>query len=283
MDEAIESLQADIQQNKEQMSTLIQSQTETLTTSINNFKSYVANELTKVKTSVTDLETKVNINIEDITLNSQKIDLNSETLATLKDDNKNLLDKIKTLEKELAAQTDREMRCTLSFRGVYEEENENYYKTPKVLANLLHKMESKSRNNNKMTYTKILEAIDRAHRSSMKAITNDANQENLEDDAARQPRPPRPIYVKFTSWKVSDYLKTIVINYNKNLLAKGKNPSVFVDNLFSSHTNARRKNAFKKLKSLKDSGLQAKMYVKYPATVAVKNNETGKYVDHTVF
>ena len=94
---------------------------------------------------------------------------------------------------------------------------------------------------------------------------------------------PRPIHVKFTNWKDAEYFKSVIISYNKKLLSRGKKPSVFVDNMYSDFTNQRRKLAWNERKSLKDSGLKAPMYIKYPATLMVKNNETGKFQEHSVF
>ena len=181
------------------------------------------------------------------------------------------------------------MRSTLSFRGVYEDGKESYQKTPKVLANLLSKMESKINKSQreKMTYHAILEVIDRAHRSSP-IMTEDDNNGNVGNNGRNGNNRegeagPRPIFVKFTTWKMAEYMKSVVITYNKNLISKGKSPSVFVDNMYSKHTNERRKTAYKELKSLRDSGLHVKMFIKYPATLMVMNNETGKYVEHSTF
>lgn len=260
---------------KNELSELINNKCDTINENINSFKTYVARELSKLKSTVEDIDGRVDDAEQVISSNLQKIE---EQTYSLEQTKTMVLDKISNLEKDLASQIDRGMRSTLTFRGVIESQNESYQKTPKVLANLLSKMDSSK---NKLSYSEILDSIDRAHRS--RQSTNHDNHETSNNDNAQQTNQPRPIHVKFTTWKDSEYFKSVVITHNKKLLSKGKKPSVFVDNMYSDFTNNRRKKAWAERKSLRDSGLKAPMYVKYPATLMVKNNETGKYIEHSLF
>ena len=243
---------------------------------ISSFKVHVANELIKLKNAAEDAEERICVAEEGIAGNLQKIEKQAETLKSTE---ATLLKQINKLKNELASQTDRGMRSTLTFRGIIESQNnENYQKTPKVLANLLSKIDTSVNGRNKMSYSEILDTIDRAHRSKPSDELEPVN-----NGDATNNKTPRPIHVKFVTWRDSEYFKSIVIKYNKSLLSKGKNPTVFVDNMFSEHTNARRKEAWNKHKELKNEGLEAPMFIRYPATLMVKNPNTGKYFEHSIF
>ena len=156
---------------------------------------YVANELSKLKSSVEDAEDWISVIKDGIAKNLLKID-NQEN--DLKSTENILLDQITDLKNDLASQTDRGMRSTLTFRGIYESNtNESYQKTPKVLAKVLSKMDATVNTWNKMSYSEVLDSIDRAHRS--KSTINYETERN--NNTEQQKDAPRPIHVKFVTWQ----------------------------------------------------------------------------------
>ena len=269
---------------KNELSSIVSQECQKINNNISSFKTYVGNELSKIKQTVEDMDKRLVKSEEVISNSCERIKALEESTTTnltkidevtnsLESTEASLLKQISNLKQEIASQTDRGMRCTLTFRGIAESDKEGYLKTPKILANQLAHMEAEVRGRNRLTYSDILDSIDRAHRSKKKN----------EVETPTHQKTPRPIHVKFVTWKDSDYLKSTVIRYNKSLLSKGMEPTVFVDNMYSDHTNERRKRAWDKLKILRNEGVKAPMYVKYPATLVIKNENTGKYEDHTIF
>ena len=135
-------------------------------------------------------------------------------------------------------------------------------KTSKTLATYLSKI------NKSKKYQDIIKDIDRAHRSKKQS-------EEKKDE-------PRPIFVKFTSWKNAQLYKSFVVKNNKYLKSKGKSVTVFVDQMYSQNVSERRKQAFEARKKLREEGENTKTFVKYPATL-MKQNAEGKFIIHTVF
>ena len=278
-----QTLKTEMKNIKDELSQLIQTQTSTLNNTINEFKAYIGNELNKVKQNVEDLSDRVKTAEQNITDNTSSIERAEQVIkansTSIEQTHQTLQNRITELENKLSSQVDRSLRCTLTFRGVFEEENENYNKTPKILANALSKMDPS--NKHKWSYQKILDCIDRAHRGNRK--TTDVPPNSNPEPHQQPTRNPRPIFVKFSTWKAAEYLKSLVIRHNKNLLAKNRNPSIFVDNMFSKRTNFRRKLAYDKMKSLQESGVTLKMHINYPAVLMIMNNETKTFIEHSSF
>ena len=160
------------------------------------------------------------------------------------------------------------MRSTLIFKGVPEENNEGYEKyekTSSILANLISTCSEGSISVNEVTQN-----IDRAHRSSIKANTNEYENANDEDGSSKKTNKPRHIFVKFVTWKSAMlYQKTIA-----TCTTKGK---VFVEQMHSQNVTKRRNEALLERKELISGGSKDKMFVAYPAKLMSKSPNELKY------
>lgn len=149
---------------KNELSSIFSQECEKINNNISSFKTYVGNELSKIKHSVEDMDKRLTVSEQGIHVSGDRItaleDSNVSNLSkidelsnTLESTEKSLLTQISELKHELASQTDRGVRSTLTFRGITESDGEGYQKTPKILANQLAHMEEVVRGSNRLTCT----------------------------------------------------------------------------------------------------------------------------------
>ena len=178
--------------------------------------------------------------------------------------------KTSLLEASHDDQTNRNMRTTLVIRNLPEDTDKTMNKTTKILAKFLANIDI-DENNTIGTYGK---QIERAHLSN----PTPTNDESSNHDG------PRPIFVRFQSWKDSEKCKRLIVNYNKSINEINNNPSntkIYVDQLYSKPVQLRRKKAFEERKKLRENQKDTPMFVKDPADLMIKVN--GKYTCHKKF
>uniref|UniRef100_A0A7M6DNF6 Uncharacterized protein n=1 Tax=Clytia hemisphaerica TaxID=252671 RepID=A0A7M6DNF6_9CNID len=232
---------------------------ELIDTNISEFRQYVGNEISKLKTKTNDNENKITI-LETTTdhLKADILNLSKKlsSLSTEKD----------RLEQTLDDQINRNLRKTLIFLGIKEEENEKCSKTASKLATFLSNID------NKVNYDDVMTDIDRAHRPA--GNRNDRNNNNNKD---------RPIFVQFTSWKSAEYYFDSLVQHNRSLKRNNTSTEVYVDHMYSPKVTARRKIASNLRKEIQERGDNAKMYVKYPAILMKYDTQAKKYLPFQEF
>ena len=177
-----------------------------------------------------------------------KVERLEETCRLLKVQN----EKMKTdLEKEdyslaerLEDKTNPQLRKTLIFTNVAEEDGEDvdkYKKTSQIIAKKIKEV-----SNGAMTEEAALQAIKRCHRGHKKKFGSG----------------PRPIYAAVTDWRLSEKIK-------EYFLSRSNSSGVYVDQMYGPRTTMRRQQALKLRKELKSSGRIVKGYVAFPARLMV--------------
>ena len=152
---------------------------------------------------------------------------------------------IKSLESKLEDSVNRHMRKTLVVKGVKELENESWKMTESVLAKTISLA-----TNGDVDESEAANMIERAHRSKPN----------------RQKKGRRDIFVKFYSWKDSEYIKEQFARKN----FKDRQFKTYCEQKYGPLTTARRNEALKARKELKLSGEIARGYVAFPAKLMVK-------------
>ena len=161
--------------------------------------------------------------------------------------NDELKKQVKLLKNDLSAQTDRGMRKTLIINGIPEVEGtfESWSVTAKALAEFLGETSKKG-----CDYYE--QYIERAHRCPKKPGKTG----------------PRPIFVCFTDWRVSEDIKFILRTV----------PNVFAVQMYSAETSSRVETALELRRTLRaGEGKGWKMFVAYPARLMIKKETDEKY------
>ena len=152
---------------------------------------------------------------------------------------------IKSLESKLEDSVNRHMRKTLVVKGVKELDNESWKMTESVLAKTISQA-----TNGDVDEKEAAGMIERAHRSKPN----------------RQKKGRRDIFVKFYSWKDSEYVKEQFARKN----IKDRQFKTYCEQKYGPLTTARRNEALKARKELKSNGEIARGYVAFPAKLMVK-------------
>ena len=185
-------------------------------------------------------------NEEKINIISKKTDVLQAKLNETESANQILTD-------QLDDQINRNLRCTLIFKGIMENEHETSYEaTASILANTIAKIDPT------LLPEDIIKNIDRAHRTAKNKNRNTVNSG------------PRPIIAKFLSWKYSqDIIKRIIQNNRSSTENK-----VFVTQMYSPRVTARINEALKYRKEILKHDNTKSMYVAYPAKLMGKDKGT---------
>ena len=171
--------------------------------------------------------------------------------ANINKNNDNLLIKIEKLEEQLEDQTNRSMRTTLVFKGIPGTER-SLDQTSEVLSNKINEMCNKE--------VDISDWVERAHRSKANESEN---------------KTKINIIAKFCSWRQSESIKKIVVDFNKNEPDISKH--IYVEQLQSKKLTERTNNAKKRRKDLKQEHPDWKMFITYPAKLMCKKPGDSKY------
>ena len=238
--------------NEEKIINELSKKIDSVNNNIGSFKQYVANQINEIKNSIEEIHVTVNSNKTEIDQNKTDLSQHKHEIEALKTQNKELNAKLCKMNDNLEDSQNRTMRETLVFTNVPEEKNETWDKTTQILISKLKIIDPT------LAPEDIEQDIDRAHRGGK----------------PRQDK-PRPIFVKFSSWKKnSEYYKRITTNYNV------KNPQaniMFVEQLYTKELTDRRNQAKLERKHLRENGEHGKMFIKYPAKLMVKRNNSNKY------
>ena len=159
--------------------------------------------------------------------------------AQIKNDHSinDLHEQISQLTVNLNDQKDRSMRDTLVIRGIAETEKETWKETSVNLINYIAQISTLSKDD--IEYN-----VDRAHRGK-------ATNPNRKD--------PRPIFVKFNTWKFAQEVMYLIIDSNKQ-----RKSNVFVSQLYCEATTEKMNAALKMRKELIKLHPDTEMFVKYP-------------------
>ena len=167
-------------------------------------------------------------------------------------------EKIKELEAKLEDQINRSMQSTLVFILFYPGNEPSWTKTTETLSNLIHEIQAE------IPCEVAASWIERAHRVKSK----NGKQESLN------------IIAKFTSWKNSETVKDLFIQYNKtNKNQNSDTPKIYVEQLQSKLLAARSNEAKKVRKKLKEENPNWLLYVAHPAKLFCKKPGELKYID----
>lgn len=198
------------------------------------------------------------------TQNKEQISEIVDRVEDLQTEQQGYAAKIKYLEDKLDDQVNRSMRSTLVIKGIEGTES-SWEDTKNKLSNIISNLtENKSAN--------IIESwIERAHRLKRNNTSNSNNDTNNNPNRAR----PINIVAKFTSWKHSEEVKRIIINYNKNK-NNDNQPRIYVEQL-QSNLASRTNEAKKYRKELRLQHPDWLMYVSHPARLFGKKPGEDKY------
>ena len=218
-----------------------------------------------IKKTADDALTLAKQNEENIKRIDAEVKLLTTQYGTLKTDNDNLKTSsdakdltIKSLESKLEDSTNRHMRKTLVIKGVKELDNETWKMTESVLAKTISQA-----TDGDVEESEAANMIERAHRSKPN----------------RQKKGRRDIFVKFYSWKDSEYVKEQFARKN----IKDRKFKTYCEQKYGPLTTARRNEALKARKELKSSGEITRGFVAFPAKLMVKlpdDSRDAKYRVH---
>ena len=241
---------------------------------LNSFRKQLLKEFTDIVDSrvnelmnhtfqrIDEIETVANNNKKAIDkLNKSMKDMMDKT-ETIKNENETLKRKLKEAikdiekaEENMEDKTNHQLRKTLVFTNVKEEQNEQY-DVSDVLAR-----EIKKASKNEISKEKALTFIERAHRG--KARQNSTGG-------------PRPIFAAINHWRNSELIKEIFLD-------KKNSTGVYCEQMYGPRTTWRRNQALKVRKDLKSKNLIVKGYVAFPARLMVKKAGDAKYSLHEDF
>ena len=158
--------------------------------------------------------------------------------------------KIKELEVRIEDRTNRQLRNTLTFKGITDSPKETWSETELKLVSHF--------TNAGVPATEAKNMIERAHRG--------------------RPNPdrpgPRPIYARFLSWKDSERVKKLKIY---DTMSSNR---MFVDQKYGPLTTKRRNLALLERRNLKREGTIVQGYLKFPAQLWVKYSAQDEHYKH---
>jgi len=210
-------------------------------------------KIKSIETRTSVIEEKVN---ENYNLFNDRLTFLEPSETTGKESLKNLIEENKQLKLQIDDQINRSTRSTLVFKGLKEEENEDWETSETILTNLFNRHLNID---NKVTK----KMIDRAHRGG-KRIDG---------------KPGRPIFVKFNSWKDSQS----VLKGFRELCINNNNMKINVSQVYSKDLTKRRNEAMKKRKELLDKKDIISGFVDYPARLMTKTKTGDRYKLHKSF
>ena len=147
------------------------------------------------------------------------------------------------------------LRSTLIFKNIPENPAEkNWSDTTNTLVSLLSSLFN-------WNPTNLSNDIERAHRGKE------------DDNHKRGTNKPRPIYVKFHSWKSSENVRKSVVDANR----QGRT-NVIVSQMYSKKTTETMNEKLKLRKEIMRKEKNWKMFVKYPGVLYVKKPNENKFI-----
>ena len=147
-------------------------------------------------------------------------------------------------------QVNRGLRSTLIFKGIPEQTKESWSDTTNILINTLATLFDWDPNT-------LTSDIERAHRGTREG---------------KNTNKPRPIYVKFHSWRSSEDIKIMVIEANRK-----KKTKIIVSQMYSRRVTESMNDKLKQRKELLETNGNWKMYVKYPGILMCRREGEGKF------
>ena len=207
-----------------------------LETSIENNKLVIdkqGDEIIDLKRANDELSSK----IEDL---NQKLE--ALVSANINFDTSNIAKQVHEIEERLEDRTNRQLRQTLIFRGVKEQQDEDWDDTKEIVAELIS-------NNTKMSFNTAEKMINRVHRGRRNQNRNQ----------------PRPIYMALHKWQDCENIVEVFRNLNIK-----KRSSIQVSYMYGPKTSIRRNAALLKRKQLKEEGVIASGYIQFPAKLMIK-------------
>lgn len=235
---------------------------------INTLRTDLITSMTKIIDGKFEKLTKTMIDFD------KRLTLKENEISNLKETVSSQGNKITDLENKLDDQINRSCRSTLIISKLPEIKNENWDATANILANKLCRYSVHTED--KLSASDFLNMIERAYRTGSTSVEAEKNRNG-----------PRPITVKFNSWKSSEMVKNLIItgNCGKNLTNTKMTEKIFVQQKFSKSLTERRNNAMKRRKEMKNDSefTDSNIFIAYPATMMIKRPGNKTYVQHEQF
>ena len=220
---------------------------------VDEFKVTIRAEINEFANHVLQRVEEMEMKINNVCRTIEKYD---KKLESMNNDNENLKSKLLDAEKKIndleeltEQQTNRNMRKTLIFTNVKEEDGEDN-DTSEILSRTIAKV---SKNN--ISKEEAKRFIERAHRGKPKHNSKSS---------------PRPIYAAIVDWRHSEKIK-------EYFLGKKNGSGIYCDQMYGPRTSWKRSQALKARKELKSINAIDKGYVAYPAKLMVKKTGEQKY------
>ena len=232
---------------------LLDKQYKKIVTEFNKTIETLKTQLDEVENRATNAEKKIKY----LETENQKLKEALQAASTTASKNEQL---INAVEERIEDRTNRQLRRTMVFRGVEEEENETWDDTKSLLA---------------AEIAKVTEGVDEFEAEEMlERVHRAAPNTNYKGSA------PRPIFAAFYSWP--DTVK-VIDNFRSQNIAK--QTTVTADYKYGPMTSKRRSLAMLERKKLKDNNEIVSGYVAFPARLMVKtsNRQGSKYKLHKDF
>ena len=239
--DSVSELKVETQSLKDEMFEKITNTLGVIETRLNQQDDYI----TRVTNRVEKLEEKVDLHIVDY---KQSHDLLVQRVADLEKELKaveSVPNNVKDIKENMEERTNRQLRETLIFKNVPEQEKETYDQTREVLAQLIS-------THTNIEYDTAFQNISRCHRE--KPDKNDGKRNGK-----------RHIYAKFQNW----YMCQDILDSFKQKCINDNNFCYAVDQMYGPMTTKRRGLAFLKRKQLKEQNTITGGYVDYPARLFV--------------
>ena len=218
----------------------------------NNMKQYMHQQLTAVNETIKNLRDELSRTQEAAEASQKRADDNLELINNLTTKVNGLEEtvatqsvQIKVLQTRLEDQTCRNSRNSLIIRGVEEEPDEKWEDTRRIVC-------EKMSENLDIGADELSRMIERIHRG--KPPKNEG---------------PRVVHARFFNW---NHIELVKDQWWKN----GKGTGIFIDQRYGPDTTYRRNKALAVRKQMKDNGEIVGGYVKYPAKLFVKYQESDR-------
>ena len=235
---------------------LLQSREENIISHITTECEKINQNITALSHRITTLEENVIINKDRISALENEVKINNNTIyietTERGNDIKRLNALVKELEDQVEDQTNRNMRSTLIIKGIKEDKNEKNWDdaTNALVRNLTSIFDWDP---------DILHAdIERCHRGRKEAEARNEDNRNQQ---------PRPIYVKFHSWKAAEQIRRKIISANKE-----KRTRIIVSHMFSKKTTKRMNEQLEIRKHLLNENKDWRAVVKFPGILLIKKS-----------
>ena len=217
---------------------------------IDSMRQDMANNYKQLKNSIDNIQSQVSDH-------SKQISALQEENEKLKIEASERDKKLEILDNLIDDQVNRSLRNTLVFRNIERKATE------KTWNDCRHEIAEVIAKHCNMYRDDIVSMIERAHRGQKAQSNSDSS--NISN-----------IYVRFFSWRDSEYIKSSIINVNK----RNKN-FINVSQMYSKKTTENFNKALTLRKTLKVSHPENEYVVRYPGKLFFKNRESkGPYKEY---